>query len=67
MNKIGVTQLFPFLLPVRVMQRKICFYAGMHFDGHRYAKTVKAAFKFPAFVIFYQQRRDEKWKTSKQL
>lgn len=25
MNKIRVTQLFPFLLPVRVMQRKICF------------------------------------------
>lgn len=23
-----VTQIFPFLLPVRVMQRKMCFYAG---------------------------------------
>ncbi|WP_367568165.1 glycopeptide resistance accessory protein VanW [Lacrimispora sp.] len=40
MNRKRVTQLFPFLLPVRIMQRKIFFYAGMRFDGHRYAKTI---------------------------
>ncbi|MGG4106024.1 glycopeptide resistance accessory protein VanW [Paenibacillus lautus] len=35
-----VTQIFPFLLPVRVMQRKMCFYAWMRFDGRRYAETI---------------------------
>lgn len=40
MYRKRVTQLFPFLLPVRVMQRKMCFYAMMYFDGHRYAETI---------------------------
>ncbi|OAJ72162.1 vancomycin resistance protein [Brevibacillus sp. SKDU10] len=40
MGRKRVTQIFPFLLPVRVMQRKICFYAGMRFDGRRYAETI---------------------------
>lgn len=40
MSRRRVTQIFPFLLPVRVMQRKMCFYAGMRFDGHRYAETI---------------------------
>jgi vancomycin resistance protein VanW len=40
MHRKRVTQLFPFLLPVRVMQRKMWFYAGMRLDGHRYAETI---------------------------
>ncbi|MCY9516795.1 glycopeptide resistance accessory protein VanW [Paenibacillus apiarius] len=40
MGRKRVTQIFPFLLPVRVMQRKMCFYAGMRFDGRRYAETI---------------------------
>lgn len=40
MGRKRVTQIFPFLLPVRVMQRKICFYTGMQFDGRRYAETI---------------------------
>lgn len=40
MHMKRVTQLFPFLLPVRVMQRKICFYAGMRFDRRHYAETI---------------------------
>jgi vancomycin resistance protein VanW len=35
-----ITQVFPFLLPLRVAQRKALFYAGMRFDGHTYAKTM---------------------------
>ncbi|MCQ6563863.1 glycopeptide resistance accessory protein VanW [Paenibacillus mendelii] len=40
MRRKRLTQLFPFLLPVRVMQRKMCFYAGMRLDGLRYAGTI---------------------------
>jgi vancomycin resistance protein VanW len=40
MGRKRVTQIFPFLLPVRVMQRKMCFYAWMRFDGRRYAETI---------------------------
>jgi len=40
MSRKKLTQIFPFLLPIRVMQRKICFYIKMRFDGHRYAKTI---------------------------
>ena len=35
-----ITQKFPFLLPLRVAQRKAFFYAGMRFDGHTYADTL---------------------------
>jgi len=41
-----ITQKFPFLLPLRVAQRKIFFYASMRFDGRIYAKTIQEAF-FP--------------------
>lgn len=40
MSRKRVTQIFPFLLPVRVMQRKMCFYAGLRFDGRCYAETI---------------------------
>jgi len=39
MKKKRITQLFPFLLPIRRTQRKIIFYATMRFDLNRYAKT----------------------------
>ena len=32
--------MFPFLVPLRVAQRKAFFYAGMRLDGHAYAKTI---------------------------
>lgn len=35
-----ITQAFPFLLPLRVAQRKAFFYAGMRLDGQTYAKTI---------------------------
>lgn len=40
MGRKRLTQIFPFLLPVRVMQRKMCFYAGMRLDGRCYAKNI---------------------------
>lgn len=39
MKRKRITQLFPFLLPVRRMQKRIFFYARMFFDRNRYAKT----------------------------
>ena len=40
MSRKRVTQVFPFLLPVRLMQRKMFYYAKMRFDGCRYAKNI---------------------------
>lgn len=40
MGRKRITQLFPFLLPIRSMQRKKCFYASMRLDGRRYANTI---------------------------
>lgn len=39
MKRKRITQLFPFLLPVRRTQRKIIFYVKMYFDRNRYVKT----------------------------
>jgi hypothetical protein len=40
MDRKRVTQIFPFLLLVRGMQRKMCFYVRMRFDGRHYAETI---------------------------
>mgnify|MGYP005760745755 CR=1 FL=1 len=34
MDRKRLTQRFPFLLPMRRAQRKMCFYAGMRFDAY---------------------------------
>jgi vancomycin resistance protein VanW len=39
MKRKRITQLFPFLLPIRLRQRKLFFYAKMYFDRNHYAKT----------------------------
>ncbi|WP_026183785.1 glycopeptide resistance accessory protein VanW [Desulfitobacterium hafniense] len=39
MKRKRVTQLFPFLLPVRKVQRKVFFYTRMYFDRNHYAKA----------------------------
>ncbi len=39
MRRRRITEIFPFLLPIRKFQRKIFFYLGMFFDGNKYAKT----------------------------
>ena len=43
MNKKHLTQLFPWLLPMRKKQRQFCFYTAMRFDCSRYAETQQAA------------------------
>lgn len=40
MSRKRITQILPFLLPIRVMQRKMFFYTAMRFDNRHYAKTV---------------------------
>ncbi|HEX3051295.1 MAG TPA: glycopeptide resistance accessory protein VanW [Aggregatilineaceae bacterium] len=40
MKRKRMTQMFPFLVPSRVAQRKAFFYTGMRLDGHAYAKTM---------------------------
>ena len=47
MTRKRITQLFPFLLPIRRAQRKFCFYLRMYFDANRYAK-IKAAKLLPS-------------------
>ena len=39
MGRIRVTQIFPWLLPLRRRQRVFCFYEKMRRDGNRYAKA----------------------------
>lgn len=39
MRRRRVTEVFPWLLPLRRAQRKAFFYAGLRFDGRTYAKT----------------------------
>lgn len=38
MQRKRVTQIFPWLRPLRAKQRCLCFYTKMHFDGNNYAK-----------------------------
>ncbi len=40
MARKRVTQLLPFLIPIRQRQRKTMFYLGMMLDGRTYAKTL---------------------------
>lgn len=50
MKRKRITQLFPFLLSIRRIQRKIFFYAKIRFDRNRYAKT--KAQEFLPFCIY---------------
>lgn len=50
MARKRVTQIFPFLLPVRKWQRKKCFYLKMRLDGRRYARrTSEELLPYPVF------------------
>ena len=50
MARKRLTQVFPFLLPLRVWQKKSSFYFSMWFDGRRYSRVVESG-KYP-FCIF---------------
>lgn len=39
MPRKRVTQIFPWLLPLRMKQRLFCFYTGMWLDGNQYAEV----------------------------
>lgn len=39
MKRPRLTELFPFLIPLRQKQRKLFYYTGMDFDGNTYAQT----------------------------
>lgn len=39
MARKRITQIFPWLIPLRTKQRLFCFYLGMRFDGRKYSKT----------------------------
>ena len=41
MSRKRITQVFPFLLPLRKWQRKKLFYLRMRWDGNRYAKQIQ--------------------------
>ena len=41
MGRKRITELFPWLLPLRKKQRTLCFYAGMVLDKNKYAQTKK--------------------------
>lgn len=40
MNRKRLTQYFPFLLPLRIKQKKFCYYLKMRFDKNRYAASI---------------------------
>ena len=46
MSRKRLTQIFPWLLPLRIRQRLFCFYTGMRLDGNRYA-AAKSEDLFP--------------------
>ena len=39
MARKRLTQLFPFLLPLRIWQRNLFYQIGMKFDGNKYSKS----------------------------
>lgn len=46
MPRKRVTQIFPWLLPLRTRQRLFCFYTGMRLDGNRYT-AIKSEILLP--------------------
>lgn len=49
MKRKRVTEIFPFLLPLRKAQKRFCFYTKMSLDRNRYSKT-KAAEVLPVCI-----------------
>jgi Uncharacterized vancomycin resistance protein len=45
-----ITQIFPWLIPIRTKQRQFCFYLGMRFDGHKYCNT-QSGERLPVLVF----------------
>ena len=49
MARKRLTQLFPFLLPLRVWQRNLFYQIGMRFDGNKYSKNIGENLKYEIF------------------
>lgn len=50
MPRKRITQIFPWLLPLRIKQRLFCFYTKMYLDGNRYsAAKSEASFPYQLF------------------
>ena len=47
MSRKRLTQMFPWLLPLRKRQRRLLFYLKMRFDKHRYSRTLAADKNMP--------------------
>ena len=46
MARKRLTQLFPFLLPIRVWQRNLFYYIGMKYDSNKYSKNFGEPLKY---------------------
>ena len=46
MARKRLTQLFQFLLPLRVWQRNLFYQIGMRFDGNKYSKNIGENLKY---------------------
>ena len=46
MARKRLTQLFPFLLPLRIWQRNLFYQIGMKFDGNKYSKNFGEKLKY---------------------
>ena len=46
MARKRLTQLFPFLLPLRIWQRNLFYHIGMKFDGNKYSKSFGEKLKY---------------------
>lgn len=46
MERKRLTQLFPFLLPLRIWQRNLFYQIGMKFDGNKYSKNFGEKLKY---------------------
>lgn len=49
MKRKTITEIFPFLLPIRKLQRKLFFYIKMHFDENKYSKEKGELLKYETF------------------
>lgn len=60
LNRARITQVFPFLLPLRITQKKACFYTKMLLDQNRYAR-LKATEPLPVCIY-----KSETWLINEQ-
>ncbi|MGL5314504.1 MAG: vancomycin resistance protein, partial [Peptostreptococcaceae bacterium] len=71
MKRKRITELFPFLLPLRQKQKKICFYLNMKIDKNKYSNEVSIErlpfklYKTNSKIINYNSGYDIKYQHNK--